>query len=300
MTGGPIAVIGLGIMGSRMANRLRLNGHALRGYDPSPASLEAFAAAGGVATGSPAEAVHGCWAALLSLPDSDISRRVCLGEGGISSSGIAGLLVLDATTGRPEDAVTNADGLATANIDYGDTTVSGNAPFAASGQLVVMFGGTPEAFEKGRPVFEAIGRSHHHVGPVGSGARVKLIVNQMLSIQRMALAEVVVTAELAGLDLERVLEVLKDSLAYGKVMDVYGDNIVAGTHDPPAARLRQTHKDARLMIEHAASVGAPADLIEVVRAALAEGEATGLGDLDNSAIAEVVRRRAGIGRVKGA
>jgi hypothetical protein len=54
------------------------------------------------------------------------------------------------------------------------------------------------------------------------------------------------------------------------------------------------------MIEHAASVGAPADLIEVVRAALAEGEATGLGDLDNSAIAEVVRRRAGIGRVKGA
>jgi 3-hydroxyisobutyrate dehydrogenase-like beta-hydroxyacid dehydrogenase len=75
---------------------------------------------------------------------------------------------------------------------------------------------------------------------------------------------------------------------------------VAGTHDPPAARLRQTHKDARLMIEHAESVGAPADLIEVVRAALAEGEAIGLGDLDNSAIAEVVRRRAGIGRVKGA
>ena len=300
MTDRPIAVIGLGIMGSRMANRLRLNGHALRGYDPSPASLDAFAASGWVATGSPAEAVSGCWAALLSLPDSDISRQVCLGENSIASSGMAGLLVLDTTTGRPEDAVTNAAGLATANIEYGDTTVSGNAPFAASGQLVVMFGGTPAAFEMGRPVFEAIGRSHHHVGPVGAGARVKLIVNQILSIQRMALAEVVVTAELAGLNLERVLDVLKDSLAYAKVMDVYGDNIVAGTHDPPAARLRQTHKDARLMIEHAASVGAPADLIEVVRTALAEGEAAGLGDLDNSAIAEVIRRRAGIGRVKKA
>jgi 2-hydroxy-3-oxopropionate reductase len=298
MTERTIAVIGLGIMGSRMANRLRTNGHALRGYDPSPASLEAFEAAGGVATASPAEAVQGCWAALLSLPDSDISRRVCLGEGGISSSGVAELLVLDTTTGRPEDAVSNAAGLAASNIDYGDTTVSGNAPFAASGQLVVMFGGTAGAYEKGLPVFEAIGRSHHHVGPVGAGALVKLIVNQILSIQRMALAEVVVTAELAGLDLERVLEVLKDSLAYAKVMDVYGDNIVAGTHYPPAARLRQTHKDARLMVEHAASIGAPADLIEVVRAALAEGEADGLGDLDNSAIAEVVRRRAGIGRVK--
>ena len=290
-------MIGLGIMGSRMANRLRLHGHALRGYDPSLASLEAFSAAGGVAASSPAEAVQGCWATLLSLPDSDISRSVCLREGGIATSGVGGLLVLDTTTGRPEDAVTNAAGLAAVDIDYGDTTVSGNAPFAASGQLVVMFGGTREAFVKARPVFEAIGRSHHHVGAVGAGARVKLIVNQILSIQRMALAEVVVTAELAGLDLERVLEVLKDSLAYAKVMDVYGDNIVAGTHHPPAARLRQTHKDARLMIEHAASVGAPADLIEVVRAALAEGEATGLGDLDNSAIAEVVRRRAGIGRV---
>ena len=300
MAEGTIAVIGLGIMGSRMANRLRLSGHALRGYDPSPASLEAFSAAGGVAAESPAAAVQGCWASLLSLPDSDVSRRVCLGEDGISSAGVGGLLVLDTTTGRPEDAQSNAAGLAFASIDYGDTTVSGNAPFAASGQLVVMFGGTPEAYEKGRPVFEAIGRSHHHVGPVGAGARVKLIVNQILSIQRMALAEGLVTAELAGLDLERILEVLKDSLAYSKAMDVYGDNIVAGTHDPPAARLRQTHKDARLMIEHAAAVGAPADLIEVVRAALAEGEATGLGDLDNSAIAEVVRRRAGIGRVKKA
>jgi 3-hydroxyisobutyrate dehydrogenase-like beta-hydroxyacid dehydrogenase len=298
MAGDSVAVVGLGIMGSRMAARLRLAGHSLRGYDPNAASLEAFSAAGGAATASPAEAVRGCWAALLSLPDSDVSRRVCLGEEGIAGSGVEGLLVLDTTTGRPEDAVSNAAGLAAAGIDYGDTTVSGNAPFAASGQLVVMFGGTAESYLKGRPVFEAIGRSHHHVGPVGAGARVKLIVNQILSIQRMALAEGLVTAELAGLDLTRILEVLKDSLAYSKAMDVYGDNIVAGTHEPPAARLRQTHKDARLMVEHSASLGAPADLIEVVRAALAEGEADGLGDLDNSAIAEVVRRRARIGRVE--
>ena len=300
MTEQKVAVIGLGIMGSRMAARLHQAGHSLRGYDPSPSSLEAFAAAGGVAVGSPGEAVQGCWASLLSLPDSDVSREVCLGDNGIASSGANDLLVLDTTTGRPGDAVSNATGLAAAGIDYGDTTVSGNAPFAASGQLVVMFGGSPDAYERGRPVFEAIGRAHHHVGPVGAGARVKLIVNQILSIQRMALAEGLVTAELAGLDLERILAVLKDSLAYSKAMDVYGDNIVAGTHSPPASRLRQTHKDARLMIEHSDSLGAPAALIEVVREALAEGEASGLGDLDNSAIAEVVRRRAGIGRVEEA
>ena len=298
MVDGTVAVIGLRIMGSRMAGRLLEGGAAVRGFDPSPASLEAFSAAGGVAADSPREAVQGCWAAVLSLPDSDVSRQVCLGEGGISSSGANGLLVFDTTTGRPEDAVTNAAGLATTRIDYGDTTVSGNAPFAASGQLVVMFGGSRGAYEKGKPIFEAVGRSHHHVGPVGAGARMKLIVNQILSIHRMALAEGLITAELAGLDLGRVLDVLKDSLAYSKAMDVYGDDIVAGTHDPPSAHLRQAHKDARLATEHSASLGAPADLIEVVRVALAEGETDGLGDLDNSAIAEVVRRRAGIDRVK--
>ena len=297
MVTGTVAVIGLGIMGSRMANRLRQSGASVRGYDPNPDSLEAFTAEGGVAAASPGEAVQGCWASLLSLPDSDVSRSVCLGDGGISTSGADGLVVFDTTTGRPEDAVSNAAGLSAATIDYGDATVSGNAPFAASGQLMVMFGGSPEAYERGRPIFEAIGRSHHHVGPVGAGSRVKLLVNQILSIHRMALAEGLVTAELAGLDLERVLAVLKDSLAYSTAMDVYGDNIVTGSHDPPSARLRQTHKDARLMIEHSGSLGAPVDLIEVVRSALAEGEAGGLGDLDNSAVAEVVRRRAGIGKI---
>jgi len=101
----PVAVIGLGIMGSRMAGRLLAAGFALRGYDPNPARSEEFEAAGGTPTSSPAEAVQGCDIALLSLLTSDISREVCLGERGLSSSGAVSLLVLDATTGRPEDAV---------------------------------------------------------------------------------------------------------------------------------------------------------------------------------------------------
>ncbi|MGH8927575.1 MAG: NAD(P)-dependent oxidoreductase [Acidimicrobiia bacterium] len=293
----PLAVIGLGIMGSRMARRLLGAGHQLRGYDPEPARLEEFEEMGGANASSPAEAVHDCWAALLSLPDSEVSRQVCLGSSGISNSGEAGLLVLDATTGRPEDALANAQGLATAGIDYADMTLSGNAPYAAAGQLVVMFGGSVDAYQQATPVFEAIARSHHHVGPVGAGARMKLIVNHVLAINRMALAEGVVVAEMAGLDLEVVLDVLRDSLAYSKAIDAYGDNIVDGRHDPPSARLRQSHKDARLIVEHARAIGAPVDLMEVVRAVLAEGEDNGLADLDNSAVVEVLRRRAGIGRV---
>jgi len=105
-------------------------------------------------------------------------------------------------------------------------------------------------------------------------------------------------AELAGMDLETTLGVLKDSLAYSKAMDVWGEQMARGDHEHPYARLRQSHKDARLIVEHGTELGATMDLARVALEALAEGEETGLADLDNSSVAEVVRRRAGIGRVK--
>jgi len=297
MPGRPIAVIGLGLMGSRMADRLLAAGHPLRGYDPDPDRSGEFSQAGGVAAASPAEAVEGCWAALLSLPNSEVSREVCLGVGGIGSGSTAPLWVYDATTGWPEDAVSIAEGLAASGIVYTDSTVSGNGEIAERGELVVMMGGPRQAYEEGRPIFEAIGRSHHHVGPVGAGSRMKLIVNHVLAIHRMALAESLVVAELAEMDLETTLTVLKDSLAYSRAMDAWGERMLDADHDPPFSRLRQSHKDSRLIVDHGMGLGATMDLAQVVRAALSEGEVDGLGDLDNSAVVEVVRRRAGIGRL---
>jgi len=296
MGGSAVAVIGLGLMGSRMSARLRGAGHSLHGYDPDPDRSAEFVRAGGVVAASPAEAVEGCWAALLSLPNSDISREVCLGPGGIRYSGTE-MTVYDATTGWPDDAIDIARELAKAGITYVDSTVSGNGEIAERGELVVMMGGPREAYEQGLPIFEAIGRSHHHVGPVGAGSRMKLIVNHVLAIHRMALAESLVVAELAGMDLGTTLTILKDGLAYSKAMDAWGDRMVAADHDPPFSRLRQSHKDSRLIVDHGLELGATMDLALVVQAALSEGEGEGLGDLDNSAVVEVVRRRARIGRL---
>jgi len=292
-----VAVIGLGLMGSRMARRLADHGFELRGYDPVPERVQEFEAIGGRGAGSPAEAVSNADAALLSLPDSDVSLQVCLGEGGLISAGTAGMRVYDATTGRPQDAVTIAAALAERGVDYCDSTVSGNGQVAEAGELVVMVGGALDAYRAGIPLFEAIGRSHHHVGEAGAGSRMKLLVNHALTIHRMALAETLVAAELAGLDLHATLSVLKDGLAYSKAMDVWGQRMIAADHEVPFSRLRQSSKDARLVVDHAEEVGAPADLVEVVAAALAAGVASGLGELDNSSIIEVVRRRAGVGRM---
>lgn len=297
MTADTVAVIGLGLMGSRMAGRLAAHGFSLRGYDLDAERLDAFADASGAPAGSPAEAVRGCWAAVLSLPTSEESKAVCLGPGGLIESGVAPLYVYDTTTGRPDDAVEIAATLEPHGIVYADATVSGNGAVAERGELVVMVGGPEAAYRRGVQLFEAIGRSHHHVGPAGSGSRMKLIVNHALGIHRMALAEALVVAELSGTDPATALAVLEDSLAYSKAMDVWGDRMIAADHEPPFARLRQSHKDARLIVEHGEAIGATMDLARVVRQAFADGEAAGLADLDNSAIIEVVRRRAGIGRI---
>lgn len=294
-----LAVIGLGLMGSRMAQRLLQGGFRLRGFDPDPDRAREFERLGGRAVSSPAEAVEGCWGAVLSLPDSEVTREVCLGEGGLKAADLASLFVYDTTTGSPTDAKEMAAALAGSGITYSDATLSGNSAMAEQGDLVVMVGGSEEAYRRGTELFERIGRSHHHVGPAGSGSRMKLLVNHVLTVHRLALAEGLVVAELAGLDLDTTLDVLKDSLAYSRAMDTWGERMVAGDHTRPASRLRQGSKDARLIVEHGADLGAPVDLVEVVRAALAEGEAGGLGDLDNSAVMEVLRRRAGIGRTDG-
>lgn len=298
MEGGHLAVIGLGLMGSRMSANLMKHGFDLRGYDPDPARCAEFEEAGGFVAQTPADAVEGCWATLLSLPNSDVSTEVCLGTDSIADSRASGLYVYDTTTGRPGDAIAIAKGLQGAGVVYSDTTVSGNGEVAERGELVVMMGGIEEAFKAGEPLFDAIGRSHHHVGSVGSGSRMKLVVNHLLSIHRLALAEGLVVAEKANMDLEVTLDVLKDSLAYSKAMDIWGDRMVVGDHEVPYARLRQSHKDSRLIIEHGEAVGASMDLISVAERALAEGEDTGLSDTDNSSVIEVMRRRAGIGRVE--
>lgn len=291
-------MIGLGLMGSGMSANLISAGFELRGFDVDSDRRDDFAAAGGTVADSPADAVQGCWAALLSLPTSDISREVCTGSGGIAEAGVDDLQVYDTTTGPPADAAEFAAAFSPLGVSYSDTTVSGNGEVAGRGELVVMMGGSDESYQRGSPIFEAIGRSHHHVGPVGSGARMKLIVNHVLSINRVAVAEGLVVAELAGMDLDKTLDILKDGVAYSRIMDLAGPQMIAGDHEIPFARIKQGLKDSRLIVQHGLDLGAPVDLVSVVLAALAEGVENGLADYDNTAVMEVVRRRGGIGRVE--
>ena len=294
-----VGLIGLGLMGSALASRLISAGHTVLGFDVVEDRRREHTGRGGILAASPAEVAGSCGLVILSLPNSDIVRSACLGPSGIAEGAKAGLLIVDTTTGRPGDTIELAGALAQRGIRFVDATLSGNSKMALEGKAVAMVGGPPDDVAEAWPILEVISRSAHHLGPTGAGAVTKLIVNLVLGINRAALGEGLVVGEKAGLDLEALMTVLRDGSSYSRAMDIYGDSMLTGTHYPPAARVRQTHKDFKLILELCQGVGAPAWLSSVVQQLLQVGEFTGLADADNGSIIETMRRQAGIGRVAG-
>jgi 3-hydroxyisobutyrate dehydrogenase-like beta-hydroxyacid dehydrogenase len=291
-----IGFIGLGLMGSALSARLLAAGHRIVGFDLDPDRLSDLAGRGGTPVASVAEVTAPCRLLVLSLPDSDIVRRVCLGKDGIAATAAPGTVVIDTTTSRPGDVEEVAGRLAARSIGFVDATLSGNATQARHGDLVAMAGGSAEDVARAGEILAVVARSVHHMGPVGSGARTKLLVNLVLGVHRLVLAEGLVMGEKAGVDPALLLEVLRDGAAASRAMDIWGPRMVTGDHLPPASRIRQSHKDFRLIVELGMETGAPAWLASITRQLLAVGEADGLGELDNSGVIEILRRMAGIGR----
>lgn len=289
-----IAMIGLGLMGGTIAGHLIDEGHVVTGYDPDPDRRSELDHRGGIATQSVGDAVALASVAVLSLPNSSIMLEI-LPE--IAAAAGTGLIVVDTTTGAPADSVAAAEILAASGVAYTDATISGNAAQTAAKDIIFMLGASPEVASKIAGLLGPLCRNVYHVGPVGAGSRTKLVVNHILSINRVAIAEGLVVAEKAGLELGSVLEVLKDSAAYSKAMDIWGDRMVNGDYYPPKSRVRQSHKDARLIRDHAIGLGASIELQTKVREELEEAEQGGLSDADNASVMEMMRRRANIGRI---
>lgn len=295
MTAQQVGLIGLGLMGTAMTGTLTAGGYQVVGFDVEEARRQEHGARGGVVAGSGAAVAGECGIVLVSLPNAAIARQACVDA---AAGANPGTLFLDTTTGTPQDSVGIAAQLGAVGMRYLDTTVSGNAKQVAVRDAVIMVGGPADDVAEAEPVLNAIGRSIHHMGPVGSGSKTKLVVNLALGIHRVAMAEALVMGEKAGLDLEVLLDVLKDGAAYSRAMDIWGERMIAGDHYPPTARIHQSHKDARLIQQQAHDVGSPTWLGSVVRQVLQIAEADGLADADNAAVIEVLRRSVGIGRVE--
>lgn len=282
-----VGLIGLGLVGSAMAGRLIQAGFEVEGFDISEDAMARFAAMGGILARGVNEVARSNDRILLSLTDGEIVRKV---TEEMQPAIEPGTVVIDTTTAALDQVEATADRLKTAGAGYLDATLSGSSEVIAAGQAAWLVGGSASDFESAGPVFQAIGGSVHHLGPVGSGTKAKLISNLILGLNRASLAEGLALAEAWGMDLQATLAASKASAAYSKVMDAKGAKMIEGEYRPQA-RLKQHHKDVRLMLEAARSAGIDLPLSKLHDEILTEAEAAGWGDADNSAIIEVWRGR---------
>lgn len=269
-----IGLIGVGLVGSALAERFRSGGLSVVAYDRRPESLTGLTAAT-----SARAATESAPVVVLSLPDSDAVAEVI--EAILSV--LAGRTVIDTTTGDPDRTAALGSRLKAAGVDYVDATIAGSSRQVREGTVVVTAGGEPDAVRRCERLFRLFAWNWFHVGPWGSGARMKLVVNAVLGLNRAVLAEGLAFARASGLDPAAALEVLKAGAAYSRVMDTKGPKMIGGDFTPEA-RLSQHHKDVRLILGAAGRAGLDLPLSRVHDRLLADLEALGLGELDNSAI----------------
>jgi 3-hydroxyisobutyrate dehydrogenase len=203
-----IGFIGLGNMGAPMAANLVKAGHTVNGYDLNPAALDALAKAGGKVASSAAEATDGATVVITMLPAGAHVRDVYLHQGGlIDVVKDAGPLLIDCSTIDVESARTVTSAAHAAGLAMLDAPVSGGTAGAQNGTLTFMVGGTEDAFARGKPVLEAMGKNIFHAGGPGAGQAVKICNNMMLAINMVGVAEGFLLAQKLGLDWDKLHQV---------------------------------------------------------------------------------------------
>jgi 3-hydroxyisobutyrate dehydrogenase-like beta-hydroxyacid dehydrogenase len=283
--GSPVGLVGVGLLGLAIAERLRGAGHDVLAWDREPGRVESLAALGGRPACGLDDVFASCRRVVLCLPTHEVVADVLRSAGPDLR---AGQCVIDTSTGTPEAAIEQSERLAPQGVNYLDATVSGSSEQMRRGQAILLVGATETGFFSCLDLFSCLGAQTIHAGEVGSGSRAKLVTNLVLGLNRAALAEGLVFADSLGLGPALALEVLRAGASYSRIMDAKGPKMIASDF-APQARLSQHLKDVRLILDLARDAGRKLPLSEAHRALLESAVASGWGDLDNSAIIEALR-----------
>jgi 3-hydroxyisobutyrate dehydrogenase-like beta-hydroxyacid dehydrogenase len=250
-----LGFVGIGYMGRPIARRLLESGFKLTAYDRDPKKAEELVRYGGTVAQSVSELSSSCNVVLSCLPSDQAVLDLYQGPGGIFANAHGGSLVIDLSTVYPE----TSQELSRLGLEHGievlDVTMSGSTPIAESGLLTLFGGGNKERFDSAESIFRVIAKRYFYLGSSGSGATMKLVVNALLGIGMQAIAEAVALGEKAGLDRNRLLDVLSQTAVVapahvGKLERVKNRDYT------PQFPIRLMNKDFGLILELAAAVGA--------------------------------------------
>ena len=280
-----IGLIGVGLVGSALAGRFLHAHRRVIGCDVSPDRLRELTALGGRAVSRAEEVFAAADTVVVSLPTSEIAAGVL----DAVSVPLHGKTILDTTTGEPEQMAALGLRLAARGARYLDATIAGSSAQVRAGEVIVMVGGDHDTVASCDELFRCFASRCFHVGPVGAGARMKLVVNLVLGLNRAVLAEGLCFAERFGVDPHQALEVLRAGPAYSRVMDTKADKMLDGDFTPQA-RLTQHWKDVRLILSAGERSGATLPLSTLHEKLLSDLDRSGFGGLDNSAIIKAFQR----------
>lgn len=257
-----IGFLGLGNMGAPMAANLVKAGHAVSGFDPVAAARERLAAAGGAPAGSIAEAVSQAEVVISMLPEGRHVRSAYLEPAGVLESAPPGALLIDCSTIDVATARAVAEAASARGFAMLDAPVSGGVGGATAGTLTFMVGGDPAAFERGRPILEAMGKAVIHAGPSGNGQAAKICNNMMLGIQMISVCEAMALAEKLGLSHQTLFEIASKSSGQCWSLTSYCPvpgpvpSSPANRGYTPGFTVAMMRKDLKLAQEAAQAVGA--------------------------------------------
>jgi 3-hydroxyisobutyrate dehydrogenase-like beta-hydroxyacid dehydrogenase len=221
---------------------------------------------------------------MMSLPNSYIVNDVVNDSLKLFETGRKGLIVVDCSTPDPDMSIALAKRLSDNGMTMLDGTISGTSEMFAEKNAIFMVGGDEAAFRKCERIFSAASKAAFYMGANGTGGTTKLVVNLVLSLNRMALAEGLTLAAKAGIDQAQALKVLKASAAYSSAMDQKGDRMVKKNFAKPASELSTSYKDARLILALGAKLDCPLLLMSLYVQALASEISKGKQKLDPATI----------------
>jgi 3-hydroxyisobutyrate dehydrogenase len=281
-----VAVVGTGRMGAAMVGRLAGAGHHVVAYNRT---RERAARIGVDVAPTPQEAAAGAEVVVVSLADDAAVESVYRNGDGLVAGLREGAVVLETSTVHPDTVRALAPLVAARGATLLDTPVSGSVSVVERGELTVMAGGDPAALERVRPVLDAFAARVFHLGALGNGAVMKLVVNSVVHALNQALSEALVLAEKAGLPREAAYEVLAASAVAAPFVQYKRAAFEHPEDAPVAFMLDLVAKDLALIDDLAGDVGARMDQLAANRAVVAAALKAGYGTRDLSALAEYLR-----------
>jgi len=287
-----IGFVGLGVMGKPMAKNLLDAGYLVTVWNRTRSRMDELLALGAKGADSPEEVAENCDIVITMLTDSPDVEEVILGSNGVIEGAGKGLIIIDMSTISPEVTRRIAGRLVEKGVRMLDAPVSGGEIGAIKATLSIMVGGPEEAFEECLPVLQALGKKITHMGPNGMGQTTKLCNQVICALNIQAVCEGLILGAKAGLDLEKLLDVITAGAAGSWMLSNLGPKMVKRDFEP-GFRIRHQQKDLRLALSFAAELNLPLPTTGLVHQIFRIAEAECLSEKGTQALVTAMEKVAG-------